>query len=444
MEKHYLSIDVGTSGIKAAVFNERLKAILKTTVSYDCILPGKDAVELDFNLVFNALIKGIKNLGEKTEKIEGIGFSVLCPGLVPLDKNGVPLSNAIIHLDRRSRKQSLEILNLVGEDYFLSVCGNLPFSGGISLTSILWLKKNAEQIYNNTFKFGHTNTFLLKKITDSIDFYIDPTNASFTGLYKTSDLSGWATDIMEAVKVKKILMPSIIPSHKIAGHVCKDFSLITGIKTGTPVIIGAADTACAAFGADLLNDGDILNTTGTVEAVTLSLDKPFIDKNLLLRAHAAEGKWLSMFIIGAGGISFEWARNIFCREMERNFFYNEYLPEVLKDIDFKNQVIFKPYLCGDRLSIASKNASFQGLTIKTCREDIIRSIAIGILKPVKEAINKFSEITEISNIINYTGRGSSFLYEVKKKYFSHYSIVIKDYDTTLSGAVKLLKKGLEQ
>ena len=235
------------------------------------IMPKADFAEIDFEDILKRLIKCISIFKDELKDIQGIGLSVLCPGLVPLDKAGNPLRNAIIHLDRRSRKQSLFALNTVGGQKFLSITGNLPYPGGISLSSILWIKEHENPVYKKTYKFGHTNTFLVKKLTDN--FGMDPTNASLTGLYKTVDLSGWTEEIIDDLKINRSLLPDIQKSKAIAGYVNNEISQLTGIKSGVPVAMGAADTACAVLGAGLINDGDILNTTGTVEALTLTLDR---------------------------------------------------------------------------------------------------------------------------------------------------------------------------
>ena len=440
MKNKYLAIDIGTSGIKAAIIDEALNIISINKVDTDLIMLKADFVEIDFEDILKRLIKCISIFKEELKDIQGIGLSVLCPGLVPIDKMGNPLRNAIIHLDRRSRKQSLFALNTIGEQKFLSLTGNLPYPGGISLSSILWIKENENSVYKKTYKFGHTNTYLIKKITGN--FGMDPTNASFTGLYKTVDLSGWAEEIIDDLKINRNLLPDIQKSQHIAGSVNKEIAELTGIKSGVPIVMGAADTACAVLGAGLINNGDILNTTGTVEAITLTLDRPHMDKKLLLRAHPIEGKWLSMYIIGAGGSSIEWGRKMFFQEMEKKYFYEKYLVELLSNPGLKTNEKFQPYLCGDRLSMSRKKGSFSKLSLNSTRNDMILAIIFGVTEPINKAVKKFKNITGISSTVYCTGQGSSLLYEIKKKMFSGFTLEEINPDSALIGAAKLLRMGL--
>ncbi|MDZ7838212.1 MAG: FGGY family carbohydrate kinase [Actinomycetota bacterium] len=207
--------------------------IRQNSQKYNFVTPGKDRVELDFRLLRSKILDALKPLTEELSRVKGICFSVLCPGLVPMDREGEPLHNAIIHLDRRSVKQARAALSLIGEKKFLSVAGNLPFPGGISLTSMLWLKQNMPQIYKETYMLGHTNTFLAKMFTGR--FGIDPSNASFTGLYDTVHYSGWSQDIIKALDLDDNKLPPVYYSDQVIGKTTRHISKLTGIPAGVPV-----------------------------------------------------------------------------------------------------------------------------------------------------------------------------------------------------------------
>jgi sugar (pentulose or hexulose) kinase len=64
-----------------------------------------------------------------------------------MDANGNPLHPMILHLDRRSYRQAQWALNRVGEKTFLNISGNLPIPGGISVTSLLWIRDHIPDIY---------------------------------------------------------------------------------------------------------------------------------------------------------------------------------------------------------------------------------------------------------------------------------------------------------
>ncbi|MDD3776379.1 MAG: FGGY family carbohydrate kinase [Actinomycetota bacterium] len=431
----YLAIDAGTSSVKVGIVDQEYNLVRQASESYCFKAEKKDEVSLDFKLLMAKLLKALSPLREDLSVIKGVAFSVLCPGLVPLDKEGEPLTDAIIHLDRRSVRQAQQALKLIGEEEFLKYSGNLPFPGGISLTSMLWIKQNWPDVYKDTYMWGHTNTFLARQFTGK--FGIDPSNASFTGLYNTVGYSDWNMDLASTLGIDKDKLPPVLYSHQVVGNITRQINNLTGIPQGVPVTIGAADTACAAVGAGVNEDGRILNSTGTVELMVLCMDKPAVDKRLLLRTHPIPQKWLSMNIIGAGGASVEWFRKNFCREMDEDYYYRKYLPRVLNDYKIRCQ--FRPYLAGDRLSFSQKAGSFSNLSLGTEREDMLRALVNGIIKPMEKALHQFEQITNTNKIIRYTGKGSSFLTQIKKEKFYPYILEPTITNNTLIGAGMLIK-----
>jgi xylulokinase len=123
--------------------------------------------------------------------------------------------------------------------------------------------------------------------------------------------------------------------------------------------MGAADTACATFGAGAVNDGDLMNSTGTVEVMVLCTDTPSDHDGMLLRTHVLPNRWIIMNIIGAGGESLNWFYNVFCKDMDKDTFFREYLPKVLEEYE-DTAVTFSPHLAGDRTSIIDKTTTVYG------------------------------------------------------------------------------------
>lgn len=437
-KKYILSADVGTSSIKAGIFDKDLNLIAQSKVPYKYISYGKN-VEMEADVLFNAFIKALKELSKYLEEVAIVGFSVLCPGLFCLDEKGDSLRPAIIHLDRRSEKQGLEIAEKVGEEKFLEITGNLPIPGGMSVTSIEWIRQNEPAIFEKTYKFGHTNTMFIKKLTGT--WGIDPTNASFVGLYETIKFGDWSRELCEILDISIDRLPKVIPSGDVAGCVTQEAAKLTGLKEGTPVLMGAADTASATYGMGMVNDGNLINSTGTVEVMVLVTDKPQYRRNLLLRTHVIPGKWIMMNIIGAGGESLNWFYDIFCKEMEKGEFFDVYLPAVLEKFE-SNGVTFTPHLAGYRNSIKDMTAIISGLKLSVTRESILYACVEGLVKQLKDGMETFREISNLDDTIHYTGGGSGALKKYKEKIFSEYKFKLVDSSAML-GAAKLASLKLD-
>ncbi|MDK2878025.1 MAG: xylulokinase [Thermoanaerobacteraceae bacterium] len=432
-----LSIDFGTSSIKMAVLNDKTEINCSTKVEYDYEVIDKHKIQIDADIVFGAFLKGLKNLGDFVKKIDVVVPCVFSPVLIAMDKDGKPLYPAIIHLDRRSYPQSRFALKAVGKRNFLNINGNLPFPGGISCTSILWIKDNLPEIYQKTYKFGHMNTFFHRRMVGK--WLIDPSNASFTGLYETLKLQGgWSETICNALGIDINKLPEITQSMSIAGTLSREAAALTGLREGIPVVMGANDTTSAAYGAGAINTGDILNISGSNEIITVTTDNPQPHEKYYIRTSMESGKWLYLAIT-VGGFALEWFRKEFYREMDKKYFYEVYLQEFVRKHTYTD-VKFKPYLAGDRHSLVKKKGAFTGLTFDSTREDFLLSLLIGTYEPVFNTINICKKQMKLNPNIFWTGGMVSEAYlQFKKKIFKGFDFNMKKECSTIGNAKVAIK-----
>jgi xylulokinase len=433
-----LGADIGTSSVKVQVFNEALDVLAESKHSHIYQATGNQ-VEMDGEMLFSSFLQALRPLGAYLSDVVALGFSVLCPGLFCMTQSGALLRPGIIHLDRRSEKQGLELAAKVGEDQFFKITGNLPYPGGVSVTSIQWIRENEPDVFRKTYKFGHTNTLFLKKLTGV--WGIDPTNASFTGLYDTVGFTDWSFDLCRIIGIPVKKLPPVIPSAAVTGYLTREAAKWTGLRQGIPVIMGAADTACATFGAGAVEDGQLMNSTGTVEVMVLCTERPYYDRKFLLRTHVIPNRWMVMNIIGAGGESLNWAHKVFFSDLTSQQFFEEKLPAILVESG-EAGITFTPHLAGDRMSIKNKTGILTGLTLATTREDILFGIVRGLIKQLEEGMATYRKISRLSDIIYYTGGGSIVLKRYKEKMFSGFKFEMVD-NCALKGVGKLIHMALQ-
>lgn len=429
-----LAVDVGTQSLRACILEEDLTVVERQKVSYVPQVKSGNRVEIDAEILWDALVEACGKLTHRS-RVDVITFSTLCPSLLPMDGEGNPLHPVILHMDRRSYQQAKWAVNKVGEDTFLEISGNRPVPGGISVTSLLWIREHEPRIYHRKdVCFGHAVTFFLKRLTGR--FVMDPSNASFTGLFDTVGYGDWDPRLLEPLEVDRDKLPEIILSTSVVGELRNKTSRLLGLPKNIPVVIGANDTTCAAVGADVLHSGDIMNTSGTVEILVLCVEEPLVSKNHLLRTHAYPGKWLAMRTVGAGGMSLEWFRTNFCREMTKEFFYEEYLRDILSS-KRTPEARFYPFLAGDRHRIRTRRGGFSRLTLNTGRDDMLLALNYGIISFQMESLSEWEKKVPLSNSIYHVGGGASQAYtEYKQSMLNKYQF-LQMGETTLAGAGKL-------
>ena len=437
-KSYILALDIGTSSLKAGLFDRNCNLVVTDKVDYTYETYGMH-VQMDPEKTWRAFLNVSEKVKDYLDKVELVVQCVLSPSLIPMDETGNPLYPSIIHWDRRSVKQAREALALIGKERFLNLAGNLPYPGGISLTSLLWIKEKEPEIFQRTYKFGHMNTFFLKRLTGN--WSIDPTNASLTGLYHTVACTGWIEDFAQAFEIPIEKLPPVVQCLEIVGNVTKEVASATGLKSGTPVLMGSNDTSSAALGAGVLKNGQILNISGSGELLAVCLSKPIPDEKYYLRTHPLPNLWL-VFDLTTGGFALEWFRSQFCREMNEEDFYDSYLDNILKE-QRKTTVKFLPHLAGDRTSLKQKKASFSGLTLSTSREDCLYAVSEAILDRTRGLLKKMAKKIELDKVIYLTGgRANQALLDYKRRRLPGFEIIVKE-DCALYGCAVMAKKKLE-
>lgn len=426
---YILSVDFGTSSVKTSVLNKMNNVVLFSKEEYDYKVIDKDKVELDPTIMFNCFVKSMESLDQYKKDIEAVAYCTFSPSLVVMDKDGDELYPVITHLDRRSRKQSASIIEVMGKDAFKSITGVLPFSGGVSLTSLLWIKENLPDIFNKTYMIGHLNTYVYKKLTGC--WATDPTNASMIGLYETVRLKGWSQDICHTFNIPMHILPEIHTAGTIIGKLTRKAADLTGLKQGIPVVLGSNDAATAQIGADNVNSGDILNISGSSEMISIITDRPEVNDRYYLRNAITPGMW-QIYATTIGGFALEWFRKEFYREIDQNSFYCKYLPEALNHCTEKSTIKFLPYLAGDRHSLRKKRGVFSGLTLDSTREDMLAAILRGIQEPIDKTIKLSRRFMELSGTLKITGglAGEAYI-NYKRLAFKEFEIKVIENCPTL-------------
>jgi sugar (pentulose or hexulose) kinase len=110
MLEHILSVDLGTTAIKVILFRTNGDVVAKSTQEYTLLTPTALAVELPVETYWAAFKKGVSEVlahaSVAPTSIKAIGISAQGETLIPVDKEGQPLMNAIVWLDNRAQEEA--------------------------------------------------------------------------------------------------------------------------------------------------------------------------------------------------------------------------------------------------------------------------------------------------------------------------------------------------
>lgn len=350
-----------------------------------------------------AFLGGICALGAYASNADAVALSGTTPGLTAMDRNGRALYPAILMLDGRSRKQAARIIETVGIETLLRETGNMPVSGGCSLASILWLEEEEPEVFRRTVVFGHSNTYLAKYLTGN--FALDPSSASLTALYNTArnDLT-WNQEIAEAFGLSTERLPRLLPSAASAGRVSWKRARELGLSKEPPVIIGGNDAVLAAASLGIREPGEVVNVNGTCEISLVCLDRCLSSPSYNVRAHVVPDRWLTLYVMNAGGKALEWFHRLFCSEMTPEEFFDRFIPESLETwLEKRSSVVYVPYLLGSRYSQQPLTAAFQGLTPDTGRRELLAALVRGLCEYQKAHLQEMEKHLPLADTIRVTG-----------------------------------------
>ena len=385
MERYLLGLDVGTSSLKTAIIDENGNMISKSMEEYDepLNLPA-GWQEISADSIWHAIMSGMKRMicdgGIDPSKIAGIGISCLCPGLVALGENGEVLHNPIIYSDRRSVEEAEIIKQTVGEDYLFYITANRCMSGAMSGTSMLWIKRHRPEIYEKTRYFGHINTMIGGWLTGK--YAMDYSNASYTSMFETRGGLKWSAELANRIGIDPRKLPPLMSSEEVLGGLCNPEFIKLGVPEGTPVVIGGGDTACASLAAGIVSNGDVCESVGTTNVLTVCVDQPNFSPSNINRCHVVKGTWIYQGAMSHAGGSLRWFRDEFCMDLAAQAketgedVFDLMTAAAGKSAPGANGVVFLPYMMGERSPIWDSDARgvFFGMSLNNNRGDLIRAI----------------------------------------------------------------------
>ena len=326
-----LAVDVGTSALKLGVFGPDLEKRCETQRAYEPHLYDRGKADIEPETWWQALREGCAEVQRSLGEVGVVSLSVTTPGLTPMAADGTALGPAILFLDGRSRAQSAAIRRIVGEERFLAETCNLPVSGGSSLSSILWFRDERPEVWAEAAKFGHCNTYLVKRMTGR--WAIDPSTVSISGLYNTArnDLT-WNDDILRLAGIPEDKLPPLLQSYDPVGQILPAVADELGLPRDCTVLCGGNDAVLAALSGGLAEPGDINIISGTCDIASVCTDAPVASPDFNVRCHVIPGRWLTFFVLNTGGAALDWFHASFCRELSDGQFYDEYVPGVLDGV----------------------------------------------------------------------------------------------------------------
>ena len=377
-----LGLDIGSSSVIAGILRGRKVEREAPRAFFRSRCTGPN-VEVDPEELLRAVRTAIAGLEGAAAKVDAIHLAVMCPAWVALDRQGRALTPIVTHQDRRSVAQAQDLEKRFGPARHLRVCGCRPFPGGISSTTWRWFLEHQPERLRRADLVGHLNTFLHRRLTGAR--VIDPSNASFTGLYRTLKLDGWSDELCANLGVSPSLLPEVHDADRIGGAITPDAARAFGLRAGTPMLVGLMDGSAGMLlaGAKV---GQLFNVCGSTDVLALCTDRPKPHPRLLTRALGVQGKWLQVSTLAAAASAIYWVRDQCYPGMPIQEFQAEFRRLSRLGPKASGTVRFEPYMAGERTSIEQRQGAFTGLTLASTRTHLLSAVIEGLTRASAERL----------------------------------------------------------
>ena len=394
-ERLFLSLDVGTSGVKACLFTADGVCHGERSAPLQILTPRPGWSELDLERVWEAVVRTSRDVvtsHEAERRVVGIGLSVASPTVVAVDSTGRALSNGLTYADARAQIRLDRIRELVGDERYRQLTGNRLALALCSAAAMLHLADAVGASEPGGLRTGHLNSYLACRLTDR--WVMDWTNASFTGLVNLRTPGEWSPAACEALEFPTRLLPELVSPWEPIGPLSAEAVAQLGLGRSVVVVAGAADTACSAYGVGCVSDGEVFESAGTSGVLTVCHARPSGSPLFLNRAHVVPGRWLSHGAMSAAGAAVRWLRDavfssVSSCEPDDYAWINT---EAAKSVPGAKGVVFLPYLLGERTPVWDPGArgAWVGMSVGTGRHDLVRAV----LESVGYGMRQMLEIEE--------------------------------------------------
>ncbi|MDR2376212.1 MAG: hypothetical protein LBD96_07230 [Treponema sp.] len=390
-----LTVDIGTSTFKAAVFSREGLCLGQAAIPLDT--GGGETCELDPGVwlaAFEAVLPRFGGLGA----LEALVISGNGPTLVPVTGTptvrgaglSLPAGRARLWLDLRAGEESLRVSELSGA----------YVDPGFFVPKALWIKNREAGLYETTRWFLSAPEYLVYALTGEARTVFPSTG--FERWY-------WNQDLLRALELDPAKFPPFISPGEFIGTPAAAIASRLGLPTGLKVFAGGPDFFMSIVGAGVTRVGQVCDRSGTSEGVNLCTQERIVDTRLMSYGHPVRPLWNLSGIISSSGRAIAWAREFLGLE---GLPYESFYELAAQSPPGARGLVFLPYLAGERAPHWNCHARgvFQGLSLATGRAELARAVAEGICFAIRDVITVMEDCGAPVRELRLTGGPAESLF----------------------------------
>jgi autoinducer-2 kinase len=311
--RYLLAVDAGTGSCRSVLFTEageQVGVAQREWIHHEPagVPGGQDFdVHAGWQAIAACVTQVLHDTGVPGRQVAALAATSMREGMVLYDTSGREIW-ACPNVDSRSAAEAEELIHEGAAAKIYAEAGDW-----VSITAparLRWLARHRPGILGQVGSVGMLSDWIVYRLTGV--HVTEPSCGSSSGMFALADRS-WSASIPEMCGLPASVLPPVVDPGTVVGEVTADAAQQTGLRPGTPVVTGGADTQLALLGVGAVRD-EYTVIGGTFWQNTVLLGEPRIDPEARLRTlcHVVPGEWMLEGIGFYCGMSMRWFRDAFC------------------------------------------------------------------------------------------------------------------------------------
>jgi len=389
---HVLAIDLGTSGLKLALTTTEGRIVGSAVEPYALhILPGGGA-EQDAEEWWRAVVRACRRIlgetGVDPRSVVGAACSSQWSGTVPVDRDGEPLSRAIIWMDSRGAPHVRRIVRgfPMVEGYglrrlvtWIRRTGGAPgHAGKDSVAHVLFVREELPRVYERTHKFLEPRDWINFRLTGRMATSFDAVALHWAADCRRIDDVRYDRRLLAMTTLDRERLPDIVPAASVLGPLSPTAAEELGLPESVQVVTGAPDTMASAIGAGTVRDFDAHLCLGTSSWLSCHVPDKKTDlfHNMASLPSAVPGRYLLSNEQESAAVCLTTVKD---RVLGASS-YEELLEMAAGVPSGSDGLIFMPWLNGERTPVDDRTVrgGFSNMSLETTRAHLVRAVLEGV------------------------------------------------------------------
>jgi len=399
----YLGVDIGTSGVKALLLDERGAISAQAAAPLQVSRPRPGYSEQDPDSWWQATLSAVEALpADARAAVRAVGLSGQMHGATLLDREDRPLRPAILWNDGRSALECEDLEQR--EPASRAITGNIMMPG-FTAPKLLWVSRHEPEIFRRTACVLLPKDYVRLKLTG--EKVSDTSDAAGTGWLNVGERR-WSEAMLGATGLSAAQMPRLVegsePSGTLSAAAANQLQLPRVVVAG-----GGGDNAASAVGLGVVAPGQAFLSLGTSGVLFVVTDRfrPNPDRAAHAFCHCLPGRWHQMSVMLSAASVLDWVSQL---TGETNL---ARLVEAAKVRGINRQSpFFLPYLSGERTPYNDPHARgvFFGIRADTTAADLTTAVLEGVALAFADGLDVLLEKGGSIGEISVTGGGARLPY----------------------------------